>query len=168
MRGVVTIREHQRLENKPGLTRQDAVDLEWVARKVLKHKDGDLAASNFVGVVTTRRGLVLEILPKIDLGGEADPDDETTRQTFLRMLRSWRGLGEALPQSGIRAMPRFPMLDVFVRQFLINVSSLAPGRARAALCSGRGEPSVSAGTATLSRATAREPRGWSAVRRRAR
>ena len=125
MRGVVTIREHQKLENKRGLTRQDAVDLEWVARKVLKHKDGDLAASNFVGVVTTRRGLVLEILPKIDLGGEADPDDETTRQTFLRMLRSWRGLGEALPQSGIRAMPRFPMLDVFVRQFLINVSTLA-------------------------------------------
>ena len=67
----------------------------------------------------------MEILPKIDLGGEADPDDETTRQTFLRMLRSWRGLGEALPQSGIRAMPRFPMLDVFVRQFLINVSTLA-------------------------------------------
>ena len=125
MRGVVTIREHQKLQNKPGLTRQDAVDLEWVARKVLKHKDGDLAASNFVGVVTTRRGLVLEILPKIDLGSEADPDDETTRQTFLRMLRSWRGLGEALPQSGIRAMLRFPMLDVFVRQFLISVRTLA-------------------------------------------
>ena len=125
MRGVVTIREHQKLENKPGLTRQDAVDLEWIARKVLKHKDGDLAASKFVGVVTTRRGLVLEILPKVDLGGEADPNHETTRQTFLRMLRSWRGLGEALPQSGIRAMPRFPMLDVFVRQFLINVSTLA-------------------------------------------
>ena len=125
MRGVVTIREHQKLENKSELTKQDAVDLEWVAMKVLKRKDGDLAASNFVGVVTTRRGLVLEILPKIDLGGEADPEDETTRQTFLRMLRSWRGLGEALPQSGIRAMPRFPMLDVFVRQFLINVSALA-------------------------------------------
>ncbi|MDE0059903.1 MAG: hypothetical protein OXP07_17430 [Defluviicoccus sp.] len=125
MRGVVTIREHQKFENKSELTRQDAVDLEWVARKVLKRKDGDLAASNFVGVVTTRRGLVLEILPKIDLGGEADPDDETTRQTFLRMLRSWRGLGEALPQSGIRAMSRFPMLDVFVRQFLIDVSTLS-------------------------------------------
>ena len=125
MRGVVTIREHQKLENEPRLTKKDATDLEWVARTVLKHKDGDLAASNFVGVVTTRRGLVLEILPKIDLGGDADPRYEKTRQTFLRMLRCWRGLGEALPQSGIRAMSRFPMLDVFVRQFLINVSTLA-------------------------------------------
>ena len=41
------------------------------------------------------------------------------------MLRCWRGLGEALPESGIRAMPRFPMLDVFVRQFLLNVNALA-------------------------------------------
>ena len=125
MHGVITIKEHQKLEDRPELTGQDVIDLEWVARKVLKRKDGDLAASNFVGVVTTRRGLVLEILPKIDLGGEADPDDETTRKTFLRMLRCWRGLGEALPQSGIRAISRFPMLDVFVRQFLINVSALA-------------------------------------------
>ena len=78
-----------------------------------------------MGVVTTRRGLVLEILPKIDLGGEADPGDEKTKQTFLRMLRCWRGLEEALPESGIRAMPRFPMLDVFVRQFLINVNALS-------------------------------------------
>lgn len=125
MRGVVTVREHERFENKSSLTAQDAIDLRAVARKVLKRKDGDLAASNHVGVITTRRGLVLEILPKIDLGGEADPDYEKTRQTFLRMLRCWRGLGEALPESGIRAMPRFPMLDVFVQQFLVNVNALA-------------------------------------------
>ena len=93
MRGVVTVREHERFENKSSLTAQDAIDLRAVARKVLKRKDGDLAASNHVGVITTRRGLVLEILPKIDLGGEADPDYEKTRQTFLRMLRCWRGLG---------------------------------------------------------------------------
>ena len=125
MRGVVTVREHERFENKSSLTAQDAIDLRAVARKVLKRKDGDLAASNHVGVIITRRGLVLEILPKIDLGGEADPDYEKTRQTFLRMLRCWRGLGEALPESGIRAMPRFPMLDVFAQQFLVNVNALA-------------------------------------------
>ena len=125
MRDVVTVREHARLENESLLTAEDAAELRTVARKVLKRADGDLAASNHVGVLTTRRGLVLEILPKIDLGGEADPDYERTRQAFLRMLRCWRGLGEALPESGIRAMPRFPMLDVFVRQFLLNVSALA-------------------------------------------
>ena len=125
MRDVLTVREHERLEIGPRLTRLDAADLEEAAGKVFKRKDGGLAASNHVGVVTTRRGLVLEILPKIDLGGEADPGHEKTRQAFLRMLRCWRGLAEALPESGIRAMPRFPMLDVFVRQFLVDVSALA-------------------------------------------
>ena len=109
MRGVVTVREHEKLENDPTLTKQDMADLEAVARMVLKRKDGDLAASNYVGVVTTKRGVVVEILPKIDLGGEADPGYEKTRRTFLRMLRCWRGLSEALPESAIRAMPRFPM-----------------------------------------------------------
>ena len=91
MRGVVTVREHEKLENDPALTKQDMADLEAVARKVLKRKDGDLAASNYVGVVTTKRGVVVEILPKIDLGGDADPGYEKTRRTFLRMLRCWRG-----------------------------------------------------------------------------
>ena len=125
MRGVVTVREHEKLENDPALTKQDMADLEAVARKVLKRKDGDLAASNYVGVITTKRGVVVEILPKIDLGGEADPGYEKTRRTFLRMLRCWRGLSEALPESAIRAMPRFPMLDVFVRRFLAETSELA-------------------------------------------
>ena len=125
MRGVVTVREHEKLENDPALTKQDMTDLEAVARKVLKRKDGDLAASNYVGVITTKRGVVVEILPKIDLGGEADPGYEKTRRTFLRMLRCWRGLSEALPESAIRAMPRFPMLDVFVRRFLAETSELA-------------------------------------------
>ncbi len=125
MRGVVTVREHEGFKNATSLTAEDTADLRTVARKVLKRKDGDLAASNHVGVITTRRGIVLEILPKIDLGGEADPGYEKTRQAFLRMLRCWRGLSETLPESGIRAMPRFPMLDVFVRQFLVNVNTLA-------------------------------------------
>ena len=74
-------------------------DLEAVAWKVLKRRDGNLAASNHVGIVTTRRGLVVEILPKIDLGGDANPDYEKTRQTFLRMLRCWQGLGEVLREA---------------------------------------------------------------------
>ena len=124
MHGVLTVREHESLEVGPSLTRQDVADLEAVAWKVLKRRDGNLAASNHVGIVTTRRGLVVEILPKIDLGGDADPAYEKTRQTFLRMLRCWHGLGEVLRESDIRSMPRFPMLEVFVHQFLVNLNML--------------------------------------------
>ena len=125
MRGVVTVREHEKLAVGPKLTREDVTELETFATRALKHRDGDLAASKYVGVVTTRRGVVVEILPKIDLGGEADPDHERTRRVFLRMVRSSRRLPMELPESGIRAMRRFPMLEIFVRQFLLKLGTLA-------------------------------------------
>ena len=129
MRGVYTIREHESFEVGPLLSRADIVDLEAVAKDVLKRRDGDLAASSYVGVVTTKRGTVVEILPKIDLADEPDLDHETTRRLFLRMLRRWRRFEKVptLPESGIRAMRRFPMLEVFVRQFLANLVALTRG-----------------------------------------
>ena len=101
MRGVVTVREHGKLAVRPELTEEDAADLdEAVARGALRHRAGDLAASKYVGVVTTRRGVVVEVLPKIDLGGESDPGHERIRQVFLRMLRCSRRLPVELPESG--------------------------------------------------------------------
>ena len=125
MRRPVTIREHEVLRAGPGLTDRDLHDLGKLTGKVFKRKNGGLAANNHVGVVTTPRGLVLQILPKIDFGGTTDSDHEKCKKVFLQMLRCWRGLSEALSESGIRAMSRFPMLDVFVRQFLVNVNGLA-------------------------------------------
>lgn len=120
-----TFREHEQFV---GLSGEDRADLADFARKVLKHKDGDLAASNHVGVVTTRRGTVVEILPKIDLGEASQTDaNETTRRLFLRMLRCWRRFGEPLRESTIRAMRRFPMLEVFVHRFLSDLAVLARG-----------------------------------------
>lgn len=126
MRSVLTVREHEKLEPGPNLTPADISELGEFARRVLKRSDGDLAASNYVGVVTTSRGTVLEILPKIDL--VADGDHESTRRLFLNMLRSWRGTAEGpLPPSHIRAMSRLPMLDAFVLEFLKTLLLLARG-----------------------------------------
>ena len=119
---VHTVREHDALEPGPTISAKDISELEGFARKVLKRRDGDLAASNHVGIVTTSSGTVLEILPKIDL--DDDPLQERTRQVFLQMLRRWRGLGTPLRPGDIRALSRYPMLEVFVRQFLEQVIEL--------------------------------------------
>ena len=124
MSRVVTVREHDSLAGS-GLDDEDLAELRRFAHDVLKRADGDLAASNYVGVVTTRRGTVLEILPKVDLHGPDDDSCERTRHVFLEMLRSWRRLPAQLPHSDIRSMSRFPMLEVFVRQFLHMLARLA-------------------------------------------
>ncbi len=124
-RETITVREHEPIEPSSWLTKRDLADLAAFASPVFKfHRDGALAAANHVGVVTTGRGAVIEILPKIDLGGTTDPDLEMTRRVFLRMLRCWRRLAEALPESRIRSLHRFPMLEVFIQQFLLNLNAL--------------------------------------------
>ena len=123
MVSVHTVREHDALKPGPTISAGDIVELERFARKVLKRRDGDLAAANYVGIVTTKSGTILEILPKIDL--DDDPGHERTRQAFLQMLRRWRALGTPLRASDIRSLARYPMLEVFVRRFLEQVIELA-------------------------------------------
>lgn len=120
---VLTVREHDPIRAGEAISAAEIDELGDFARKVLKLRDGNLAASNYVGIVTTSRGTVVEILPKIDLADDAQY--ERTRQTFLQMLRRWRGLGTSLRPSDIRALSRYPMLEVFVRQFLERVIELA-------------------------------------------
>lgn len=130
-----TIREYDDLrEAELKLTGEELSDLEKFARENLYDKQGNyrpvlqirgnkLQAQNYVGIITTRKGTVLEILPKIDLSG--DKDNKRTKEIFLNMLRTWRGLNEAqFSQSNINALPRFNMLEAFIRLFLDNLVSL--------------------------------------------
>ncbi len=120
------VREHEELT---GLSKDEIEDLKDFAlknqtdkddkyRPVLKlDKAGNLKAQNYVGVIQTRKGKVVEILPKIDLD-EDDKDHERTKDIFLKMLRTYRGFKANLNDSGIRAIRHFNMLEVFVRLFL--------------------------------------------------
>ena len=137
---LVTLREHEEFgRDELGLGERDWESLEAFTRRNQQDKRGDyrpvlsfgrggrrLRATNFVGVLRTRRGRAVEILPKIDLAaGTDDTDDTGTRRVFLEMLRTWRGLRYAeLPPSSIRALRRFPMLEAFVHLFLQNLSQL--------------------------------------------
>lgn len=121
----ITVQEHELIEPSARLPKRELEDLAAFASPVFKfRRNGALAAANHVGIVTTGRGTVIEILPKIDLGGTTDPNRERTREVFLRMLHCWGRLAEALPESRIRSLRRFPMLEVFVQQFLLNLNSL--------------------------------------------
>ena len=155
---VLVVREHQALT---GLREDEQRELERFAlaqptdeqgrrRPVLALRNGRLHAQNYVGIIETRRGTVIEILPKVDLSHDGDgtirhpgeqPDGrhdsvtryEDTRRVFLTMLRYWRGLGQAqLDGASIRAIQRFDMFEAFVHLFLTSVVLLTRrGLARA-------------------------------------
>ena len=152
-RRKLVVREHDELtgldENERrelerfALAQPAGADAEW--RPVLALRNSRLYAQNHVGIIETRRGTVVEILPKIDLAnvenearrpGSADPSTgrhEDTRRVFLTMLRDWRGLGQAqLDAAAIRSVCRFDMLEAFVHLFLTSVILLTRrGLARA-------------------------------------
>lgn len=138
MPGVYSIKEHESFRTNDQLSERDLRDLREFAqsnqydqegrhRPVLQFdRSGGLRAGNYVGIITTKRRNIVEILPKIDLVGKATPDYQETRRIFLKMLRWSRQLRAAarFPNSAIRAMRRFPMLEVFVRLFLDNLGLL--------------------------------------------
>ena len=141
-KAVHTVREPDPFQVCKSLSQEDYADLEQIHRELTsgagkgaaqwvfaRKRDGTLAAGNFVGIITTRRGRAVEILPKIDLGDQPEQDYETTRSCFLKMLRWHRGLAKAahLPDSSIRGLRRFPMLEVFVLQFLKALNALVRG-----------------------------------------
>lgn len=130
-----TVKEYDPLTTDRGLNDRELSDLKQFAidnqydkegkhRPILQLRNNDdLRAQNYVGIITTRKGTVLEILPKIDLSG--DEDNERTKEIFLNMLRTWRGLSEAqFSQSNINALPRFNMLEAFIWLFLDNLVAL--------------------------------------------
>ena len=119
------IREHEELT---GLSQNELSDLKAFAlanqtdkqgnpRPVLVSKNNRLYAQNYVGIIETRRGTVLEILPKVDFA--EDEDTEKTKRIFFNMLRFWRGFKFAqFNESSINAVRHFNMLEVFVHLFL--------------------------------------------------
>ena len=135
---ALVIREYQPLT---GLHEGDERDLERFTlaqhtdergqrQPVFAIRNGRLHAQNYVGIIETRRGTVIEILPKVDLSHGGDED---TRRVLLTMLRDWRGFGPSqLDDASIRAIRRFDMFEAFVHLFLASVVLLTRrGLARA-------------------------------------
>ena len=77
-----------------------------------------LQAQQYVGIVETPDGTILEILPKIYFGKKESEDEiKKVRRAFLQMLRSlrhtpFRQLGEAYLQA-----TKLPLLEVFIAAF---------------------------------------------------
>ena len=126
----IVVREHEALERLDDHDDQNdlrdfalanrAQDDDGNERFVLELRNGQLHARNHVGIIETRQGTVIEILPKVELYGEEDE-----RKVFLEMLRPYRAMRFLqFDQASIRSLARFNMLQVFIRLFLDDLVRL--------------------------------------------
>lgn len=116
--------EHQPITVGDQISPKDAQYLRNLAPEILKFKGGELATSNFVGILTTPSGLVIEILPKIDFASIDESGAPRSREVFLKMLRRSRVMPRKTSNSLIRDLRNFPMLTFFIRQFLQSLTNL--------------------------------------------
>ncbi len=144
-RKTILLREYQTLGSEKWDSGDKQVShLEWKAirdyvlhdsesenRKVMDVGDKTIRAINYVGVLQTRQGTTIEILPKVEL--DRDPDETQEREIFLQMLRHWRnGPCRRFNSADVRALKNFPLLEAFIEMFLHDMHELTRrGLARA-------------------------------------
>jgi len=87
-----------------------------------RKKQKRLIAKNYVGVIETKDGTVIEILPKIhDL---EDEDGKDTRKVFLQMLRYLKDSPyKQMDFSHLKASS-MPLMEIFITMFLNELSIL--------------------------------------------
>ena len=127
-RQVITTPE--KFDDLKAFALENSHDKQGNYRPIIMFRNGRLFAQNYVGIIQTRKGTVLEILPKVDFVGSGERKtkeniEEKTRKIFLKMLRAWRGLKSAqFNEANIRHTQNFNMLEIFVYLFLNNLVSL--------------------------------------------
>lgn len=75
-----------------------------------------ITAKNYAGVITTRDGTEIEILPKLTI--EGDDSDQAVRKVFLTMLRTVQEAPFKTFRTAHLNTSRMRLLDLFVRMFL--------------------------------------------------
>ena len=81
-----------------------------------------ITAKNYVGVITTRDGTEIEILPKLTLAG--DDSDQAIRKVFLTMLRTVQEAPFKTFRTAHLNTSRMRLLDLFVHMFLDETHQL--------------------------------------------
>lgn len=115
-----TVLEHGTIK----VSKQDEEFLEEFVPEILKFKQGEICASNYVGVMTLPSRTILEILPKVFLGKDITDPLAQTRRLLIKMLRCFRGTPIEHRTAQIQELRNFNMLAHFIRQFLVTLKNL--------------------------------------------
>ena len=89
-----------------------------------------ISVNNYVGVIQTPKGHLIQILPKIDLGLDENDSGEVnsfaqTKKIFLKMIRSLRDIPiKHLDTTNLKT-EKLPIFEIFIRMYLEEAMILA-------------------------------------------
>ncbi len=85
-----------------------------------------IKVKNYVGVIETKNGLTIEILPKIHLDTKNSSEELTeTKRIFLKMLKHLKNSPFVnISNAHLDAKKDFPILEVFIKSFISEAEKL--------------------------------------------
>ena len=105
-------------------TQADAIDF---LKCFTKKNIGDvISAQNYVGLIQTRHGHQIQILPKIDFSVSKDKAQisHDTRRIFLKMLRSMKDFPGKVFNDATMSVDRMNLYEMFIHMYLQDVRQL--------------------------------------------
>lgn len=86
---------------------------------------GDIiSVNNYVGLIQTRSGYQIQVLPKIDFGNASDTQAVQTKLVFLRMLRSMKDFPSKVFNAANLKIERMTLYEIFINMYLQEVRAL--------------------------------------------
>lgn len=83
-----------------------------------------LQAQNYVGIIQTKEGTTIEILPKIAQLTESKKDEEKAKQVLLNMLRTLKDSPFKNIDMANLKLSKTPLLEIFISMFLDELTKL--------------------------------------------
>ncbi|WP_243348435.1 McrC family protein [Parabacteroides sp. FAFU027] len=101
----------------------DSKDSEKPFTLSAKGRKRQIRVKNYVGVIETKEGLHLEILPKIHLN-KSKNEEADTKKIFLRMLRHLKNSPFVnISKAHLETSKDFPILEVFINSYIEEVEN---------------------------------------------
>ena len=95
--------------------------VQFLVPEYKKGKGEILKAKNYVGVLQTKSGTTIEILPKIH---GLDSNVKETKKIFFKMLRTLKDSPFKVSSFAHLGLSKMPLLDLFINMFLTELDSL--------------------------------------------
>lgn len=100
----------------------DALDFMRIS---YKRNVGDIVSiKNYVGLIQTKNGGQIQVLPKIDFGDDEDTGNARTKRVFLKMLQSMKGFQGKVFNDAALKIDKMNLYEIFINMYLQQVRML--------------------------------------------